>query len=256
MEGADPLDATSKVIPEAPVAELLDKNIKGLKIGVPKEYFIDGMDPEIESAVKNCAKEYEKAGAIIEEISMPHTKYALPVYYILMPAEASSNLARFDGIRYGKREDAESLLELYSKNRGLGFGPEPKRRIILGTYVLSAGYIDAYYNKALAVRELIKQDFKNAFAKVDLLLTPSSPSVAWKIGEKSEDPVAMYLSDIYTVSANLAGVPAISVPCGFTKNGLPMGLQFTARHFEEEKLYDAGAWLQAKTDFHLKVPQL
>jgi len=212
-----------------------DISLKGLKIGVPKEYFVKGIDPEVEKIIKLAIEKAEKEGAIIEEISLPNTEFALACYYIIAPAEASANLARFDGIRYGLSEKADNLLGVYSKTKGHGFGEEVKRRIMLGTYTLSSGYYDAYYKKAQEVRQLIKQDFENAFKKVDLIFAPVSPVPAIKIGEKSEDPLSMYLMDIYTVSVSLAGLPGLSMPAGKIGN-LPVGLQIIGSHFQESKI--------------------
>lgn len=226
IEGKDEKDSTS--------SEITEKNISGLKIGIPKEYFVEGIAPEVEKAVKEAIKQYEKMGAKIMEVSLPHTSYALPSYYIISTAEASSNLARYDGIKYGLSEKGKDLLEGYLKTRE-NFGKEVKRRIMLGTYVLSAGYYDAYYLKAQKVRALIKDDFVKAFKKVDILMTPTSPTTAFKIGEKS-DPISMYLSDIYTVSINLAGLPAISIPC--QKEDLPIGLQIIGNYFQDGKIIE------------------
>ncbi|MFH1657555.1 MAG: Asp-tRNA(Asn)/Glu-tRNA(Gln) amidotransferase subunit GatA [bacterium] len=235
IRGRDPKDSTSLEKEETEV------EIKNLRVGVPKEYFVEGIDPEVEKTVKEAIKKYEKRGAIIEEISLPHASYALPVYYIISPSEASSNLARYDGIKYGlsKRENAENLLDIYLQSRGEGMGKEVRRRIMLGTYVLSAGYYDAYYIKAQKVRNLIKQDFNKAFEKVDVIFTPVSPTVAFKLGEKATDPLSMYLVDIYTISVNLAGLPALSLPCG-TAHNLPVGLQIIGKPFGEDKIFTAG----------------
>jgi len=213
--------------------------IKNLIIGVPKEYFVKGIDPEVEKIIRQAISQAEKQGARIFEISLPHTKYALAVYYIIMPSEASANLARYDGIKYGlSKSGNKSLLDVYLESRGQGFGKEVKRRIMLGTYALSAGYYDAYYLKAQKVRTLIKQDFENAFKKVDAIFTPTSPFPAFKIGEKIADPLSMYLSDVFTVSVNLAGLPALSVPVGFTKAKLPVGLQIIGKPFEDNKILE------------------
>jgi aspartyl-tRNA(Asn)/glutamyl-tRNA(Gln) amidotransferase subunit A len=234
ISGKDEMDSTSIDVSSADVRSRTS-NIKEIKIGVPKEYFVKGIDPEVEKIVKKAIAQYEKMGAEIIEVSLPHTEYALACYYIIMPAEASANLARYDGIKYGLSEKASNLLEVYLKTRQEGFGDEVRRRIMLGTYTLSAGYYDAYYLKAQKVRTLIKEDFIKAFEKVDVLMGPTSPTPAFKLGEKIDDPVSMYLSDIYTVSINLAGVPAVSIPCG--KIGqLPVGLQIIGRHFEDEKI--------------------
>lgn len=210
--------------------------LKGLRIGIPKEYFIPGMDPEIEKAVRVTAAQLQKLGCLVKEVSLPHASYALAVYYVVMPAEVSANMARYDGIRYGVRHEAQDLMGTYQNSRSLGFGDEVRRRIMLGTYALSSGYYDAYYKRAMQVRTLVKKDFDDVFRSVDVLLTPTTPNVAWKLGEKFDDPVTMYLEDIFTVSANVAGVPAISVPCG-SKNGLPIGAQFIAPQLGEETLF-------------------
>lgn len=229
LKGFDKMDATSVNFEEA-------EDLKKIRIGVPKEYFGQGLDSKIEKAVLGAIDFYKKQGAEIKEISLPHTDYALACYYIISPAEASANLARFDGIKYGKVAEGENLTDYYFQNRTKGFGPEVKRRIILGTYTLSAGYYDAYYKKALKVRTLIKNDFEKAFEKVDVILGPTSPCLPFKIGEKINDPLAMYLGDIYTVSVNLVGLPAISLPCG-EDNGLPMGMQLIAPAFKENNLF-------------------
>jgi aspartyl-tRNA(Asn)/glutamyl-tRNA(Gln) amidotransferase subunit A len=233
IRGKDEMDSTG-LSPKSSIGKAAFK-IKDLKIGVPKEYFIKGIDPKVEKIIKKAISQYEKMGAKVMEVSLPHTEYALAAYYIIMPAEVSANLARYDGIKYGLSEEATNLLEVYLRTRQKGFGDEVRRRIMLGTYTLSAGYYEAYYLKAQKVRTLIKEGFIKAFEKVDVLMTPTSPTPAFKIGEKIDDPVSMYLSDIYTVSVNLAGLPAVSLPCG--KIGkLPIGLQIIGRHFEEEKI--------------------
>lgn len=236
IAGHDPMDTTSVNMPVPDYTKELGKDIKGLKIGVPKEYFIEGMDTEVKDAIEKSIKLLKGLGTSIVEISLPHTDYSVATYYIIATAEASSNLARFDGVQYGYRAKNDSLYEMYTKTRAEGFGDEVKRRIILGTYVLSAGYYDAYYLKAQRVRTLILRDFQEAFKDVDIILTPTSPTPAFKIGEKSDNPLQMYLSDIYTISVNLAGLPAISVPCGLTKNNLPIGLQLIGKAFDEETI--------------------
>lgn len=237
--GQDPMDSTSVDFKKGE-----DHQGKKFIIGIPKEYFIKGTDPEIEKVIKNKIKQYESLGHKIEEISLPHTEYALACYYIIAPSEASANLARFDGIRYGySSAKAKNLMDIYFQSRGEGFGAEVRRRIMLGTYVLSAGYYDAYYLRAQKVRMLIKQDFDEAFKKVDAIFTPTSPSLAFKIGEKADDPLQMYLSDIFTVSANLAGVPAMSVPCGRVSH-LPVGLQIIGKPFEESKIFEIAKALE------------
>jgi len=251
ISGYDAMDSTSANISVPDYAAGLKKGIKGIRIGVPKEYFVDGMDKEVRNAVEDAIKSMERAGADVKEISLPHTEYAVSVYYIIATAEASSNLARFDGVEYGYRaensKEPGALLDMYELTRAQGFGPEVKRRIMLGTYVLSAGYYDAYYLKAQKVRALIKNDFQEAFKDIDVIATPTSPTPAFKIGEKSGDPLQMYLSDIYTISVNLAGLPAISVPCGFTNGGLPVGLQLIGRPFDEQTILNtAYVWEQSR----------
>ncbi len=244
IKGKDPFDSTSVEL--NPKFEIRNpKQIQNLRIGVPKEYFVKGMDKEVEKIVKLAIKKYEDFGAKIEEISLPHTEYALATYYIIMPAEVSANLARYDGIKYGLSENGASLLDVYLKSREKGFGAEARRRIILGTYILSAGYYDAYYLRAQKVRTMIKKDFEKAFERVDAIFTPVSPTPAFKIGEKIDDPLTMYLADIFTVSVNLAGLPAISLPCG-TIDQLPVGLQIIGKPFEENKIFDIAGLLEAK----------
>lgn len=239
IAGYDPLDSTSVNV-EIPnyTSALSEESLKGKIVGVPKEYFaVEGMDSEVRSAVETSIKKLEELGAKLEEISLPHTELAIPVYYIVATAEASSNLARYDGIRYTHRSDnAKDVVDLYFKSRAEGFGEEVKRRIILGTYVLSSGYYDAYYLRAQKVRTLIRSDFEKAFEKVDVICAPTSPTPAFKIGEKTSDPLAMYLSDIFTINVNLAGLPGLSLPCGFTQNGLPIGLQMIGKAFDESSL--------------------
>jgi aspartyl-tRNA(Asn)/glutamyl-tRNA(Gln) amidotransferase subunit A len=234
IAGRDPMDSTSADLPVPDYIAELEKPVRGLKIGVAKEYLGEGLDPEVRSAVANAVEKLSKLGCEIVEISLPHTEYAISAYYIIATAEASSNLARFDGVRYGYRaSDAKTLSEMYRRTRDQGFGAEVKRRIMLGTYALSAGYYDAYYLKAQKVRALLTRDFDEAFEKVDAIVTPTSPTAAFKLGEKIDDPLAMYLADIYTVTANIAGIPGISVPCGETKEKLPIGLQILGKHFDE-----------------------
>lgn len=257
ISGYDEMDSTSVAKDVPHYIEYVEKGIEKLRIGLPKEYFGEGLDKEVEEKVMEAARILEKEGAVLKEVSLPHTEYAVATYYIVATAEASSNLARYDGVRYGFRVSApKDLLQLYENSRQNGFGKEVKRRIMLGTYALSAGYYDAYYLKALKVRRLIKEDFDRAFETVDAVLTPTSPSVAFKIGEKIREPLKMYLSDIYTISANLAGIPAISLPCGFSDEGLPIGLQLMARPFEEEILFQIGGVFQRLTDYHLRMPEL
>ena len=234
IAGRDPMDSTSAEVPVAKYSDEIGKPVRGMKIGVAKEYFGEGLDEEVKSAVEASIQNLAKAGAEIVEVSLPHTKYAIPTYYLVATAEASSNLARYDGVRYSHRSfEARTLSEMYRKSRDEGFGAEVKRRIILGTYALSAGYYDAYYLKAQKVRTLLSQDFDAAFAKVDAIVTPTTPTPAFKLGEKADDPLAMYLADIFTVTADLVGIPGISVPCGQSKQGLPIGLQVFAPHFQE-----------------------
>jgi aspartyl-tRNA(Asn)/glutamyl-tRNA(Gln) amidotransferase subunit A len=238
MAGYDEHDATSAAVPVEEYSLGLKKNVDGLRIGIPVEYFGEGIEPDIREAITVTKEKLQNAGCKIVSISLPHTKYAIAVYYILTTAEASSNLARFDGIRYGKRsKESGTLLETYVRSRSEGFGPEVKRRIMLGTYVLSSGYYDAYYKRAQKVRRLVKNDFTSAFKECDALLTPTTPTTAFKLGDKLSDPLAMYLNDIFTVSANIAGVPAISIPVGRDSNGLPIGAQLISNDFEETKLF-------------------
>ena len=222
IAGHDPRDSTSAPLPVPDFTAVLGRDIRGMRIGIPKEYFIEGMDREVEQAVKEAIRHLESAGAVPIEVSLPHTEYAIATYYILATSEASSNLARYDGVKYGLRNEGKDLMDMYVSTRARGFGAEVKRRIMLGTYALSSGYYDAYYRKAQQVRTLIKKDFEDAFRTVDVLITPTAPTAAFKIGEKTSDPLQMYLSDIFTISVNLAGVPAVSVPCGFT-SGEPPG---------------------------------
>jgi len=257
VAGFDPNDSTSLKSPVPDYTLALKKSVRGLKIGLPKEYFIDGMDPAVASAVRAAAKKFEELGATVEEISLPHTNYAVPAYYIIAPAEASANLARYDGVRFGRRADnPKDLLDLYERSRTDGFGPEVTMRIVIGTFVLSTGYYDSYYLKAQKVRTLIRQDFVQAFKKVDAILTPTSPTPAFKIGEKTDDPLKMYLSDIFTIPTNLAGLPALAVPCGFSNDGLPLGLQLIGKHLDEETLFQLGHVYEQATDWHLRRPSL
>ena len=258
IAGYDGKDSTSVNIPVPDYLGYLKNDVKGMKIGIPKEYFVSGMDKEVEGSVKEAIALLKGKGAQIVDVSLPHTEYAVAVYYILATAEASSNLARFDGIQYGYRcADPENLLDLYERTRGEGFGAEAKRRIILGTYVLSSGYYDAYYLKAQKVRTLIKNDFERVFESgCDCILTPTSPTPAFKIGERVLDPLSMYLSDIFTISVNLAGVPGLSIPCGFTKNGLPIGMQLIGNFFKEEKLFRIAYTYESNTDWHKRSPGL
>ncbi len=255
--GHDSRDSTSVPQPVPNYAAVLDRKIKGLKLGLPKEYLVGGLAAEVKTAMDVAVKLFEKLGAEIVEISLPHTDYAVATYYIIATAEASANLARFDGIRYGARVDGADPIELYSRTRGAGFGAEVKRRIILGTYVLSSGYYDAYYLRAQKVRTLIRNDFLKAFEKVDAIVTPTSPTAAFKIGEKSDDPLQMYLSDIFTISCNLAGICGLSLPCGFTKNPkLPIGLQLLGKPFGEEIILRLGHAYEQSTPWHKEKPPL
>lgn len=257
IAGHDPGDSTSANIAVPDFTASLKKDVKGLTIGIPKEYFIEGMDPEVDKAVRDAVKTLEGLGALVRDVTLPHTAYAVATYYILATSEASSNLARYDGVKYGFRaQGAKDLLDMYMKSRSQGFGPEVKRRIMLGTYALSAGYYDAYYKKGQQARTLIKRDFDEAFKSVDVIATPTAPTAAFKIGEKSADPLQMYLSDIFTISVNLAGIPGISIPCGFTKNNLPIGLQLLGRHFDEESILRASFAYEQATEWHKKKPKL
>jgi len=256
ISGYDPNDSTSINQDVPDYTKSLNKDIKGLKIGVPKEYFVEGMDLQVKSAIEEAINKLNALGAVLSQVSLPHTEYAVPVYYIIATAEASSNLARFDGVQYGWRAESNNLIQMYKKTRGEGFGEEAKRRIILGTFALSHGYYDAYYLRALKVRTLIKQDFDAAFKDFDCIITPTSPTAAFKIGERTEDPLKMYLSDIYTISVNLAGIPAISIPCGFTKAGLPVGLQIMAKPFNEEMLFRVAHTFEQNTQWHKQKPKL
>jgi len=257
IAGHDPMDSTSADIACPDFTRALIKDVKGLRLGMPREYFVEGMDAEVEQAVKEAVRLLEKAGATIKDIRLPHTSNAVATYYLLATAEASSNLARYDGVKYGYRtKQAKDLMEMYLKTRSEGFGAEVKRRIMLGTYALSAGYYDAYYRKAQCVRTLIKQDFDEAFRGVDAILTPTTPTAAFRIGEKTQDPLEMYLSDIFTISVNLAGIPAISIPCGFTKTGLPIGLQILGRPFDEETILRAAYTFEQETEWQKRKPSL
>lgn len=260
IAGHDPKDSTSANVPVPDYTQALDKDVKGLKIGLPKEYFIEGIDKKVKETIDAAVSVLKAAGAVFVPVSLPHTQYAVATYYIVATAEASSNLARFDGVQYGLRKMPESIrknpvIDMYEETRDAGFGPEVKRRIMLGTYSLSSGYYDAYYLKGLKVRTLIKQDFDQVFENCDAVLTPTSPTVAFKIGEKSNDPLQMYLADIFTISANLAGIPAISIPCGFSK-GLPIGLQLMGKAFDEEMLIRIAHAYERQTDWHKQRPKL
>jgi aspartyl-tRNA(Asn)/glutamyl-tRNA(Gln) amidotransferase subunit A len=256
IAGHDPADSTSVPAPAPAYASFLDGNAKGLRLGLPKEYFIPGMQPEVEAAVRQAVRALEKNGVEVVEVSLPHTEYAVAVYYIIATAEASSNLARYDGMKYGYRAQGKDLAETYFKTRQEGFGPEVKRRIMLGTYALSAGYYDAYYLKAQKVRALIKRDFDEAFRKCDVIVTPTAPTTAFKIGEKTDDPLQMYLSDIFTISVNLAGLPGLSLPCGFDGDGMPIGLQIIGKHFDEATILRVAHAYEQATEWHKRKPKL
>jgi aspartyl-tRNA(Asn)/glutamyl-tRNA(Gln) amidotransferase subunit A len=255
--GGDSKDSTSVHIPVPDYLRHLNGDIKGIRVGVPREYFIKGIDVEIEQSVKKAITLVEDLGCSIEEITLPHTEYAVSTYYIIAPSEASSNLARYDGVRYGFRvPDSNSLRDVYYRTRAEGFGTEVKRRIMIGTYALSAGYYDAYYLKAQRVRTLIKRDFEEAFRKIDVIITPTSPEAAFKIREKTDDPLKMYLSDIFTIPCNLAGLPGISIPCGFTSSGLPIGLQILGKPFDEETILRVAHAYEAHTNWRGKRPPI
>lgn len=256
ISGHDIMDSTSAPIDVPDFTTQLGKDIKGIKVGIPGEYFIEGIDGDVEFTVKKAIGVIESLGAIPVEISLPHTGYAVATYYVLATSEASSNLARYDGVKYGFRAKGKDLLEMYMNTRAEGFGQEVKRRILLGTYALSSGYYEAYYKKAQQVRTLIKRDFDEAFKDVDAILTPTTPTPAFRIGEKVSDPLQMYLSDIFTISANLAGVPAISIPCGFTPEGLPVGLQIMGRPFDEGTILRIAYAYESSADWHKRKPQI
>jgi aspartyl-tRNA(Asn)/glutamyl-tRNA(Gln) amidotransferase subunit A len=252
MAGYDPKDSTSVDVPLPDFRKAIEGGVKGLKVGVPKEYRLDGLSPEIAKLWDQGTAWLKEQGAEIKEITLPHTKYALPVYYIIAPAEASSNLARYDGVRFGLRVPGESLDDMYEQTRAAGFGKEVRRRVMIGTYVLSAGYYDAYYLRAQRIRALILKDFTDAFKDVDVVLTPSTPSAAFGLEEKFDDPVAMYLNDVFTVTVNLAGLPGISVPAGLDNRGLPLGLQLIGRAFDEETVLRAGRAIERAANFTAK----
>ena len=254
IAGVDPMDSSSVDKPVPDYLSALTPDLKGMKLGLPKEYFIEGLDPEIDRAVKAAVDQCRQLGAEIVEVSLPHTQYAIATYYVIATAEASANLARFDGVRYGARVEGEDPIDMYGKTRAAGFGTEVKRRIILGTYVLSSGYYDAYYLRAQKVRTLIRNDFVKAFEKVDAILTPVAPTAAYRIGEKTADPLQMYLGDIFTVTANLAGICGISVPCGFTSSKLPVGLQVLGPAFKEENILRVAHAYEQATEWHKMVP--
>lgn len=254
MAGRDANDSTSSNAEKTDYVAAITGDVRGLRVGVPREYYGEGLDAEVREKVEAAIKQLEELGAEIIEVGLPHTEYAIPVYYLIATAEASSNLARYDGVRYGVRaEEARTLKEMYSRTRDEGFGAEVKRRIMLGTYALSAGYYDAYYGKAQKVRSLIERDFREAFAKCDVIATPTAPTPAFKLGEKANDPLEMYLSDIYTITANLAGVPGVSLPCGLSSSGLPIGIQLIGRHFDEATLLRAAHNLEQALGFDFRA---
>ncbi len=257
ISGHEPRDSTSVNAPAPVYVAKLQNDIKGLKVGIPKEYFIDGIDAEVLKAVQDAIKLVTELGAEIVEISLPHTEYATAAYYIIAPSEASSNLARYDGVKYGYRaQSSDDLLDMYKKTKTEGFGQEVKRRIMIGTYALSAGYYDAFYNKARKVQTLLRRDFQNAFEKVDVILTPTAAEPAFKLGEKTSDPIKMYLSDIFTNPTNLAGLPGISLPCGYTNDGLPIGLQFIGKPFDEQNVLNAAYAYESNTDWNKRRPKI
>ena len=256
LAGVDLLDSTCSARPVPDYERALTSDVKGLRIGVPREYFVEGMQPEVEKAVRAALKQYEAMGASTMEISLPHSGYAIACYYIVATAEASANLARYDGVRYGLRERAEDNIELNEKTREQGFGAEVKRRIMLGTFALSAGYYDAYYLKAMKVRTLIRRDFERAFENCDVIVTPVAPTTAFRLGEKMSDPLTMYLSDIFTISVNLAGLPGLSMPCGYDDNNLPIGMQVIGPQFSEETVLRVGDALEKSGAVKLRRPDL
>jgi len=255
IAGHDRLDSTSVAQPVPRAAEQLGAGIKGLRCGLPKEYFVEGMQPDVAEAVRAAVKHLESLGAIVEDVSLPHSEYAIAAYYLIATAEASSNLARYDGTRYGLRADrGQGLLDMYQQTRAQGFGAEVKRRIMLGTYALSAGYYDAFYLKAQRVRTLIRRDFEKVFERCQVIVTPTAPTTAFRIGEKVTDPLEMYLSDIFTISVNLAGLPGLSLPCGFDRSGVPIGLQIVGRPFDELTVLQAAHAYEQSTDWHRRQP--
>ena len=257
ISGHEPRDSTSVNRPAPDYTSNLKNDLHGLKVGIPKEYFIDGIDAEVLCAVQDAIKLITELGAEIIEMSLPHTEYATAAYYIIAPSEASSNLARYDGVKYGYRSQSfDDLLDMYKNTKSEGFGGEVKRRIMIGTYALSAGYYDAFYNKARKVQTLIRQDFQNAFEKVDVILTPTAAEPAFKLGEKTSDPIKMYLSDIFTNPTNLAGLPGISLPCGYTNDGLPIGLQFIGKPFDEQNVLNAAYAYESNTDWNKRRPKI
>jgi aspartyl-tRNA(Asn)/glutamyl-tRNA(Gln) amidotransferase subunit A len=256
IAGHDPADSTASPRPVPAYLTELEGGVRGLRLGLPKEYFVEGMQPEVEAAVRDAVQTLERLGATVEPVSLPHTEYAIATYYLVATAEASSNLARYDGVRYGLRVPASALGEMYEASRAAGFGAEVKRRIMLGTYALSAGYYDAYYLKAQQVRTLIRRDFEQAFQRCDALVTPVAPTTAFRLGEKTADPLTMYLSDIFTISVNLAGLPGLALPCGVDGAGLPIGLQVIGRPFDEATILRVGAAYERATDWQTRRPKL
>ncbi|HRE49530.1 MAG TPA: Asp-tRNA(Asn)/Glu-tRNA(Gln) amidotransferase subunit GatA [Aggregatilineales bacterium] len=256
IAGYDPMDSTSMNTPVPDYTAALKGDLKGVRVGVPKEYFIEGIEPSVEKAVRAAIEMLRGLGAEIREVSLPHTAYGIPIYYLIAPAEASANLARFDGVRYGLRVGADAMWDSYRETRGQGFGKEVKRRIMLGTYALSAGYYDAYYLKAQKGRTLIRQDFDKAFAEVDVIATPTTPRAAFMVGEKVDDPLQMYLEDVFTVTANLGGICGVSVPCGFDGNNMPVGMQILGPAFGEAKILHAAHAYEQATDWHKRTPTL
>ncbi|MBC5636290.1 Asp-tRNA(Asn)/Glu-tRNA(Gln) amidotransferase subunit GatA [Ornithinibacillus sp. BX22] len=257
IAGHDPMDSTSANVEVPSYTEALTGDVKGLKIAVPKEYLAEGVNPEVKEAVLAALKVYESLGATWDEVSLPHSKYAVATYYLLSSSEASANLSRFDGVRYGVRsENAENMIDMFKKSRSEGFGEEVKRRIMLGTFALSSGYYDAYYKKAQRVRTLIKNDFEKIFEEYDVVIGPTTPTPAFKVGEKINDPLTMYANDILTIPVNLAGVPGISIPCGLSPEGLPIGLQIIGKHFDERTVFRAAHAFEQATDHHTKRPQI
>jgi len=256
LAGHDPLDSTSADRPSLQYTKQLGREVKGLRLGIPKQYFIEGMDPEVEEAVRGAVRVLESMGMETVSIDLPHTEYAVATYYVLATSEASSNLARYDGVRYGVRQGESDLLDMYASTRSIGFGEEVKRRIMLGTYALSSGYYEAYYLKAQKVRTLIRRDFERAYQKVDVIACPTTPTPPFPLGDKMEDPLQMYLTDIFTISANLAGGPGLSLPCGLTAAGLPVGLQLMGRPFDEGTLFQVGYAYEQGTDWHRRRPEL
>ena len=256
IAGHDPMDSTSVDVGVPDYSAELEGGVKGLRIGIPAEYFIEGLDPEVEAAVRAAVETLRGLGAESQSVSLPHTEYGLAAYYVIAPAEASSNLARYDGVKYGLRmPGARDLIDMYSRTRGAGFGAEVKRRVMLGTYALSAGYYDAYYGKALRVRTLVQRDFQRAFERVDVIVAPTTPGVAFKMGER-EDPLQMYLNDVFTIPVNLAGLPGVSIPAGFTQTGLPVGLQIIGKAFDEATVLRVARAYEAATAWHERKPEL